>query len=223
MYASAHKRSAETTSTSTPAVGDATIGFADYTNDGDKGIKALVFDDGTGYAFRTEAPNQINTWKLTFSQEEVTQLRNTFFDHKFFSLPARMRTKPPTEVGATCLLFASADKYHEVKNYAVKGTGFDTIKVSVLSTLKDKIKTSPRVPITDLLYASTRYENTHPLDTPKGRLVRNLISDFCRSLASTQELDYDLAKDHFLGNRYLQDVDPIVETPPAKTSSAKTK
>jgi hypothetical protein len=183
------------------------MGYADYLPAPGKGFKALIFDDGTGFVFRSAAPNRINTWKIRLSATESNQLCSTFYENSFFALPAKMKGKRAGRA-ETALFIASDDRYHEVKNYACANTAFDTIRARFRKLVADKARTATRVPITQLLEASKNYQSRHPADSAKTRLVRNITSDFCRSLASKQDIDYDLAKGYFLPNRYLSDVDP---------------
>jgi hypothetical protein len=191
------------------------MGYADYLPAPSRGFKALIFDNGTGFIFRSAAPNRINTWKIKLTSAESNQLRSTFYDCSFFSLPAKMKGKRSAR-SESALFIASDDKYHEVKNYSCANTAFDTIRARFRKLLADKARSGTRVPITQLLDASRNYQSLHPAGSAKTRLVRNITSDFCRSLASKQDIDYDLAKGYFLPNRYLSDVDPSALRTPTK-------
>jgi hypothetical protein len=185
------------------------MGYAEYTQMPDRGFKALIFDNGEGFVFRSAAPNRINTWKIKLSASEYGQLRSTFSHSAFFSLPAKM-SQPKAARNETAIFIASDQTYYEVKNYSVPNTAFDTVKSKFRRLISSKIGKATRVPITELLYASKRYQSAHAASAPKTRLVKNITSDFCRSLASKQDIDYDIAKSYFLPNRYLGDVDPCM-------------
>jgi hypothetical protein len=185
---------------------DAVLGYAEFSESAQCGYKAIIFDNGTGYVFRSAAPNRVNTWKIAISDREFIQLRNAFLSNSFYKLAAKIKSK--NFDGTNVALFIATDeKYHEVKNFGGANSSFKAVKSKFQALIEQKTRTAQRVPITDMLYASLRYKDSHPIDSPKARLVRNITSDFCRSLASKQDLDYKLAKAHFLPNRYLQDVD----------------
>lgn len=184
------------------------MGFAEYAGNSGGGFKALIFDSGKGFVFRPAAPNRVDTWEIQLTDAEAHELARAFTSCSFADIPSKLWNAQKQDVSPHISLFYADDAlYHEVKDCAVENASFEKIKTQFDNLLKQKVETATRVPITLLLGASREYQDTHPANSCKARCVRNITSDMCRELSAAQELDYQIAKDYFLPDRYLQDVD----------------
>ena len=179
-----------------PKAKDVVIGITVSTSFVDRGVKAIIFEDGQGYAYQqVEGEYEFANFKLP--AEDKTELVKVFVDHNFLKLPATMKYNV-TDGTARWILFADSQSSHDVYNYMVKSRDFDGVQEEFETKIIAYLRMAKEIRGIELLEAVSMRAEKMAKDSSKRKATSTWLDYVARNIVANGLVEREAGEEFYV-------------------------
>lgn len=159
---------------------DAIVGLYVATSWIDRGLRAVVFEDGSAFAYKGSADNAADGWcyAVKLDADQTSRIVGAFEDQEFFGLPTKI-TCEATDGTDEWLLLATPARFHVVYHYMAWNNNFEAVRQAFETTILAHLDRATKISRTQLLSEVTARMKRMPEESAKREAISkwlNLIS-----------------------------------------------
>ena len=174
---------------------DAVVGLCVQTSFLDTGLRAIVFEDETGFAYKRPDSGDGETEFFSFrlAPQQMDRVVLVFYRNKFFRMP-RVMSSNVNDGTSVWLMIANSSEDHRVYNYMVTDDGFCAVRKEFEEAVAGHLRKENVVPATQLLRHVADRMRRFPADSPKRETVSLWLDLAARDAQAKDLVEPDRAR-----------------------------